>query len=66
MARTNVDVDDRLIAVIQHRYGVSTKREAIDLALRHLAGRPMLRDEIAALAGSDPTFAVPEDRGPAA
>jgi Arc/MetJ family transcription regulator len=27
------------------RYGVRTKTEAVDLALRHLAGQPMTREE---------------------
>jgi Arc/MetJ family transcription regulator len=34
MARTNVVVDDRLIARVMQLYGLRTKREAIDFALR--------------------------------
>ena len=39
MTRTNVDVDDALVAEVMRRYGVTTKKEAIDLALRRLSRR---------------------------
>ena len=32
--RTNIDIDDRLIADAMAAMGVKTKREAVDLALR--------------------------------
>lgn len=64
MARTNVDVDDALIAIIKERFGVETKRDAIDLALRHLAGQPMTRDEALALEGQHLLGDVPRDAGP--
>lgn len=38
MGRTNVVVDDRLIAKAMELYDFSTKREAIDYALRRLVG----------------------------
>jgi Arc/MetJ family transcription regulator len=34
VGRTNVVVDDRLIERVMHVYGLRTKREAIDFALR--------------------------------
>lgn len=34
MGRTNVVVDDRLIERVMRAYGLRTKREAIDFALR--------------------------------
>lgn len=37
MARTNIDIDDVACAVIMRRYGLSTKREAVNFALRELA-----------------------------
>ncbi len=42
------------------RYGIHTKTEAVDLALRHLAGQPMTREEALAIralgrSGSLPT-----------
>jgi Arc/MetJ family transcription regulator len=51
VARTNVDIDDRLIETAMRRYGVPTKREAVDLALRRLVGEPMTRDEALAMEG---------------
>ncbi len=38
MTRTTVVVDDELIARVMKLYGVRTKREAIDFALRAAAG----------------------------
>jgi len=38
MGRTNVVVDDKLIERAMRLYGLRTKREAIDLALRRLVG----------------------------
>jgi Arc/MetJ family transcription regulator len=38
MARTNVVVDDELIERAKRIYGLRTKREVIDLALRRLVG----------------------------
>jgi Arc/MetJ family transcription regulator len=37
MARTNIDIDDAACAVIMRRYGLPTKREAVNFALRELA-----------------------------
>lgn len=51
MARTNVDVDERLVATVMERYRLDSKRAAIDLALRRLVGEPMSTDEILATAG---------------
>jgi len=38
MGRTNVVVDDELIERVKKLYGLRTKREAIDFALRRLVG----------------------------
>ncbi len=38
MSRTNVDIDDTLVAEAMRRYSLRTKREAVDLALRRLVG----------------------------
>lgn len=38
MGRTNVVIDDKLIARVMKLYGLRTKREAIDFALRQVAG----------------------------
>ncbi len=52
MARTNIDIDDGLCRRVMDRYHLSTKREAVDMALRHLAGEPLDLDEARALRGS--------------
>jgi len=37
--RTNVEIDDAVMAEVQRLTGVRTKREAVDLALRELVAR---------------------------
>ena len=37
MVRTNVNIDDETCAEVVRRYGLTTKREAINFALRTLA-----------------------------
>ena len=43
MARTNIDLDQDLVAEVMHRYGARTKREAVDLALRRLLAAPVTK-----------------------
>ena len=38
MGRTNIVIDDELIARVMRIYGFRTKREAVDFALRRVAG----------------------------
>ena len=52
MARTNVDLDEELVAEAMRRYGLSTKRAAVDLALRRLVGDAMTRDEALGMEGT--------------
>jgi Arc/MetJ family transcription regulator len=52
MSRTNIEIDDELIALVMQRYSVTTKREAVDLALRQLVGRPLPREEALRLEGT--------------
>lgn len=51
MARTNIDLDDALVAEVMRRYGVTTKKEAVDLALRRLVGVPLTREFLLSLEG---------------
>jgi Arc/MetJ family transcription regulator len=51
MSRTNIDLDDDLIAEVMRRYRVSTKKDAVDLALRRLVGAPLSRDFLLGLEG---------------
>lgn len=51
MARTNIELDDRLVAEAMRRFGVRTKREAVDLALRRLVGIELSPEFLADLEG---------------
>ncbi len=62
--RTNIEIDDGYVEVIMDRFGLRTKTDAVDLALRHLAGQPMTRDEALAMRGSRAIGAIPADVGP--
>ncbi|GAB3299047.1 type II toxin-antitoxin system VapB family antitoxin [Epidermidibacterium keratini] len=52
MTRTNIEIDDALIAEVMDRFSLSTKREAVDFALRRLVGPVMTRQEMLMLEGS--------------
>jgi Arc/MetJ family transcription regulator len=52
MTRTNVEIDDLLVTKVMSRYGLKTKRAAIDLALRRLDLEPMSTDEALQMHGS--------------
>ena len=62
--RTNIEIEDSYVQVIMERYGVRTKTEAVDLALRHLAGQPMTREEALAMEGARAIREPPTDAGP--
>ena len=62
--RTNIEIEDVYVQEIMDRYGVRTKTEAVELALRHLAGQPMSRDEALAMRGAHAIDVVPEDLAP--
>ena len=62
--RTNVEVEDAHVQAIMDRYGVRTKTAAIDLALRHLAGQPMTREEALAMRGARAMGEPPADAAP--
>jgi Arc/MetJ family transcription regulator len=63
--RTNIEIDDVYVRRIMDRYGIHTKTEAVDLALRHLAGQPMTREEALAMEGAHAIGELPPDNGPA-
>ena len=52
MARTNIEIDEDLIRRVMQRYGVPTKREAVDMALRCLDGDAMSLEEALAMEGT--------------
>ena len=51
MARTNIELDDELIAEAMRRYGLSTKKDVVDLALRRLVGPRLSPEFLADLEG---------------
>jgi Arc/MetJ family transcription regulator len=51
MTRTNIDIDDELVAEAIRRFGLKTKKEAVDLALRRLVGPPVTREYLLSLRG---------------
>jgi Arc/MetJ family transcription regulator len=62
--RTNIEIDEVYVRRIMDRYGIHTKTEAVDLALRHLAGQPMTREEALAMEGAHAIGDLPSDSGP--
>jgi Arc/MetJ family transcription regulator len=66
--RTTIEIEDTYVQAIMDRYRLRTRTEAVDLALRHLAGQPMTQEEALAMRGADaiaePT-ADAQPRGPA-
>jgi Arc/MetJ family transcription regulator len=63
MTRTNIDIDDVLVAEVMRRYGLSTKKEAVDLALRRLAGPPVTKEFLLSLHGTGWDGDLAEIRG---
>ena len=64
MGRTNIDIDDDVLDIVMKRYGIHTKTEAVDIALRRLAGQPMTIDEALAMRGIGAIGEIPPDTGP--
>lgn len=52
MGRTNIDIDDELMARVMAWYHFRTKREAVHYALGRLAPEPASREELLALRGT--------------
>ncbi len=51
MSRTNVDIDDKACAEVMRRYRLTTKRDAINFALRTLAAETASVSEARELRG---------------
>jgi Arc/MetJ family transcription regulator len=51
MGRTNIEIDDELVAEAMRRYNLKTKREAVDLALRRLVGPRLTTEDVRSLRG---------------
>lgn len=63
-SRTNIEIEDDYVRVIMDRYGVHTKTEAVELALRHLAGQPMTREQALGMRGARAIDDIPADAAP--
>jgi Arc/MetJ family transcription regulator len=51
VSRTNIDIDEELVQRVMRRFGLASKRAAVDFALRRLLGEPMTRAEMLAMQG---------------
>ena len=52
MTRTNIDIDDDACQQVMERYHLTSKREAVNFALRSLAAEPLGLDDARRLRGS--------------
>lgn len=52
MSRTNIDIDDEACRVVMKRYDLRSKRDAVNYALRLVAGEALELDEARALRGT--------------
>ena len=52
MARTNIDLDERLVDEVMRRYQLRSKREAVHFALQRLLGDTMTLEEALAMEGT--------------
>lgn len=62
--RTNIEIEDEYVQAIMARYDVRTKTQAVDLALRHLAGQPMTREQALSMRGAHALHEAPPDTSP--
>ncbi len=62
--RTNIEIEDTYLQAVMDRYGLRTKTEAVEFALRHLAGQPMTREEALAMRGAHAIDELPPDTHP--
>jgi Arc/MetJ family transcription regulator len=62
--RTNIEIEETYLGIVMDRYGLRTMTEAVELALRHLAGQPMSREEALAMRGAHAIDEPPADTVP--
>ena len=62
--RTNIELEDLHVRAIMERFRLRTKTEAVALALQHLAGQPMTREEALQMRGAGAIDQLPDDRPP--
>jgi len=52
MSRTNIDIDDEACGIVMRRYGLRSKRDAVNFALRHLALEALSLEDARAMRGA--------------
>ena len=62
--RTNIEIEETYLQIVMDRYSLRTMTEAVELALRHLAGQPMSREEALAMRGAHAIDKPPADEPP--
>jgi Arc/MetJ family transcription regulator len=62
--RTNIEIEETYLRIVMDRYSLRTMTEAVELALRHLAGQPMSREEALAMRGAHAIDEPPADMPP--
>jgi len=62
--RTNIEIEESYLEAVMDRYGLRTKTDAVDLALRHLAGQPMTREQALRMRGTRAIVEAPTDAPP--
>ena len=62
--RTNIEIEETYLRIVMDRYSLRTMTEAVELALRHLAGQPMSREEALAMRGAHAIDEPPADTPP--
>lgn len=63
MSRTNIDLDDVACLAVMERFQLDSKREAVNLALRRLAGETLSVQDARKLRGSGWDGDLAEMRG---
>lgn len=51
MTRTNIDLEDEIVDKVMAKYGLKTKKAAVDFALRRAAGPPLSKEFLLGLEG---------------
>lgn len=51
MGRTNIDIDEELVSEAMRKFGLKTKKDAVDLALRRLVGPKFNLDVLDSVTG---------------
>ena len=51
MTRTSIDLDDDIVTRVMEKYGLKTKKAAVDYALHRAAGLPLTKEFLLNLEG---------------